>query len=130
VIARVLVGVLAVVVIAWFAVLEVDQRNQSVGLDQAAHGKVASGLRHLERAQKLNPDPQLELLTAFVRYGGGAPGRAQRDIEAILRREPDNILGWQYLARVARGRDPQAEFRAQAAIRRLDPLSARGAAGR
>jgi predicted Zn-dependent protease len=126
VIGRIVLGVVAAAAIVWLGVMERDQRLQLRGTAIVGHGKIAEARRDLMRAQTWNPDPQPKLLAALVRFGSGQGAAATQEIGDVVRDEPENIAAWAYLIRVSHGRDAQAEFRARAAIRRLDPLAARG----
>ena len=62
---------------------------------------------------------------ALVYRVSGDAERATALVEDVVRREPDNLVAWAVLSVLARGHDPAAYARAQAARRRLDPLNAR-----
>lgn len=127
--ARVAVAALAVVVLAWLAVMERDNRRLASGvavaqqrLSPAAFARADSDLR---AARMLNPDEQPQVDRALLRFATGRPG-AEAIVEDVLRREPDNLTAWGVLYTIARGRhDPAAVRRSLAALRRLDPVSAR-----
>ena len=123
-VARVVVGAAAVVVIAWLGVMERDHRLLLRG---AAPGtSFAAADNDLRAARFLNPDTTPELARAFLLFHAGRRQDAVAAIERILRREPDNLYAWDELRTVARGNDPAAVRRAQAEIRRLDPIGSRG----
>jgi hypothetical protein len=122
--ARAIVAVVAVAVLAWLAVMERDQRLVASGIAAAGRGDHRAAERAFERARFLNPDATPDVGLAFVAQASGRPGDAQAQLEAVLRREPDNLSAWGQLRNLARGRDPQVEQRAEAAIRRLDPVNA------
>lgn len=122
--ARVAVAVVAVVVLGVLGVMERSVRLYDSGLETAGHGDIAAGREKLLRAAELNPDPQPESYAALLDFGVGKRARALAAIERVVRREPDNIVAWGNVARIARGFDPAVEARARAAFRRLDPVGA------
>ena len=115
---RVAVAAVAVVLLGWLGVMERDYRL-FVGVAGApSTSRVDSDLR---AARFLNPDSGPDLIRA-VRVQSARDWRAaEGTIERVLRDEPDNLYAWNALAFVARGHDPLALRRAQAAARRLDP---------
>jgi Tfp pilus assembly protein PilF len=124
VIARVGVGLVAVLVLAWLAVMERDTRLQARGLSAVQAGKVAPAESDLRRAGFLNPDTTPELSRALLVFGKGDPARAAAMLEHVIRREPQNISAWGELYVVTRKSDPATAARATAAFARLDPLDA------
>jgi hypothetical protein len=128
--ARAALIAVAVVVIAWLAVMERDLRLQAratgdsrPGATPAALSKAAADLR---RARFLNPDTEPQIALAVVESSLGRRAQAIARIEDVVHAEPDNLLAWELLAVYARGSDPAAVRRALEARRRLDPLGARG----
>ena len=83
--------------------------------------RVERAYRLLERSaahtRSTVPDVRLAQLDAFT----GQPERAVRRLEAVVRREPENLDAWLLLARTARTVDPATAARARAAARRLSP---------
>jgi predicted Zn-dependent protease len=128
VVARAVVAVIAVLVLAWLGLMERDVRFEARGTHLSAQlavrGNVARADAELRAAQRLNPDTAPELKRAFLYVGARRPADAASILEGILRREPDNLAAWGALFNVARDRDPVAADRALAARRRLDPLRA------
>jgi hypothetical protein len=126
---RVVLAVVAVLVIAWLGVMERDLRLRERGVDALRPGASAAELeaaeRDLRRARLLNPDTAPDVSLALLWRARGDPARAQRAIEEVVRREPDNLGAWATLELLATGRDEAAVERAAAARRRLDPLNAR-----
>ena len=127
--ARVAVAAVAVVVLAWLAVMERDLRLQERGSAALRPGSppaaLAAAERDLRRARLLNPDTTPDLRLALLDRARGEPARAQRAVEDIVRAEPDNLTAWGALELLARGRDDAVAKRAAAERRRLDPLNAR-----
>lgn len=127
--ARILLGVVAVVVLAWLGVLERDTRLQARGAAAGRPGAAAAALDRaagdLRAASRLNPDtvPDIALATVYRRQGENA--RAKATLEDVLRREPDNLTAWGVLFTFTARDDPATARRALAARRRLDPLRAR-----
>ena len=120
----------ALVVIAWLAVLERDVRLQARAERDSRHGatpaQLARAADDLRRARFLNPDRDPDVSRAVVESSRGHRAQAIALIEDVVRAEPDNLLAWGLLAVYARGTEPAAVRRAFDARRRLDPLGARG----
>ena len=127
--ARVAIGVVALVVLAWLGVMERDARQTALGVAAAGgrngDGSLARAERHLRAARFLNPDSSPDLGLAAVYNADGRSREAISLLERVTRREPDNIDAWGLLFVLARDRDPAAAQRALSARRRLDPLRAR-----
>jgi hypothetical protein len=119
-VARVTVALAAVVVIAWLGVMERDTR-----LFQAAAKGGPAAEADVRSARFLNPDTGPDLYRAFLYTNRGQWRRSIALIEDVLRREPDNLFAWVGLRAAARGHDPSAVRRADAAVLRLDPVNAR-----
>jgi hypothetical protein len=126
--ARVAVGLVAVVALAWLGVMERDQQLQARGVRAAqdASHDFARAAADFRAARLLNPDSAPDVNRAFIyqRLGRGRAARALLD--DVLRREPDNLAAWGVLFTFARDHDPATAERARAARRRLDPVSVRG----
>jgi hypothetical protein len=131
VIARVCVAVVAVALVAWLAVMERDARLQATGSaglrPGATTAQLADAASDLRGARLLNPDVRPDIELALLYRARGDADRASAAIHDVVRREPDNLVAWGVVAVLARGHDPAALARAQAARDRLDPLSARRA---
>jgi hypothetical protein len=129
--ARVVLGLLAVVVLAWAGVL---LRNHEVGSDAALRSFFAADaskaqrdrdLEQLEDAELLDPSSSWELAAGNYRLVSGDMRGAARAGEALVREEPDNIGAWTLLLRATQESDPQRSREAAAEIRRLNPLGSR-----
>ena len=128
--ARLLIGLLAVVVLAWVGVL---LRNHL--LSEAASPLLYDSnmgtrefdrnIAKLEDAELLNPDSGLDLARATYLSVRERRARARDELEALLASEPDNFTAWRLLLGVSRGVDPERAAQARAEIGRLDPLGGR-----
>lgn len=125
-IGRVLVAAAAVAVLVWLGVMERDTRLQAHAVTVGGRGDVARAESQLRAARFLNPDTGPDLVRALLYHGNDEPRRAAATVNAVLRAEPDNISAWGDLFLVAQGHDRRDVRRARAAVRRLDPLAARG----
>lgn len=122
-----LIGLLvAVVVIAWFA-LGVHQAHEiahATSVVEASRTLTPAQARAvdgwLDSARTLNPDKEVDILRARAAIGVGRVRLAQRILERVVRAEPYNLEGWIWLAGAALGNPPVAH-RAVAQIDRLDP---------
>jgi hypothetical protein len=127
--ARPCVALAAIVVLAWLGISERNTRLEARGAAAVRPGaspaKLAAAETDLRRAAWLNPDAQPDIDLALAQRARGEASRASATIEDVVRREPDNRIAWGVLAVLARGRDPVASARALAALRRLDPFTAR-----
>jgi hypothetical protein len=127
---RALVAVVAVLVIAWLAVMERDARLYGRAI--AAGGRLndpataAGAEADLRAARLLDPDRTADLGRAVILVETGRRFAARRLLEDVVRDEPDNLSAWDGLRFVNDGRDPALERRVDAALRRLDPLTRPG----
>jgi hypothetical protein len=129
VIARALLAVVAVLLIAWFSVLA---RNYSLGTDAAdrvvsdpemSAAEWADVMYDFDRARLLDPSTDWSLVAA--QYQLLRDDRAALMLaEDVLRREPDNLSAWWVVVRAARDIDPARWREANAAIARLNPTPA------
>jgi len=129
--ARALIAVVAILLIAWFVVLA---RNHAIGTDASTRivsdpGMSAGEWRHVmddfKRAHLLDPSSDWSLIQAqyeLLRDNDAALRRA----EGVLRREPENLSAWWVVLRATRGVDERRYREAAAAIHRLNPLPAGG----
>jgi hypothetical protein len=132
VIARVVLAVVAVLVIGWVGVL---LRNYELGKDAAVRGFFAPAksaaardrdLQDLKDAQFLDPNAYWKVARANYLLGIGHTGAAASAAEDLVRAEPENIFAWGTLLRATGRSDPARAREADAQIRRLNPLAARG----
>jgi predicted Zn-dependent protease len=129
-IARTLLALTAVLVLAWVAVL---LRDFELGHDAAVRAFFSRGLsqpererdlKRLERAGLLNPDSQWDLARATYELVSGRPRRAERLAMELVQEEPENAAAWTVLLNATRRSDRRRAARAAAELRRLDPLGA------
>jgi hypothetical protein len=129
--ARVAVAAVAIVVLAWLAAMERDARLEARGVALAGRAATAADYARAHEAFRaaswLNPDTTPEVGRALLYKAERDQRRAVATIEAVLRREPENITAWGVLYAFTREPDPAAARRALAARRRLDPFAARRA---
>jgi predicted Zn-dependent protease len=125
---RIAAAVVALIMLACGVVWERDVRLQARAVPESHHhDTLAQAAKHLRAARLLNPDGTLEVSLAAVYRTAGDEARGRQTLEALLRREPDNLLAWGLLYAIAQRSDPAAAQRAVAARKRLDPLNARKA---
>jgi hypothetical protein len=125
-VARGLLALLAVVLIAWFGLLA---RNHAIGT--SASSRVVSDpgmgaaawertMDDLERAELLDPSSQWSLVRAqYLLLRDRRAAMAVAD--DVLRSEPDNLAAWWVVLRAARGIDRGRWREAAVEIRRLNP---------
>ena len=130
-VARVAVGVIAVLVLGWLVVQERDTRLHASGVAVVQRGGSAATLARAEddlrRATLLSPDTRPDLDRALLLRAQGKTGEALALARSVVAREPDNLVAWGIAGVLARGHDAGAERAARAALKRLDPVSARAA---
>ena len=131
-IARVLLGAAAVAAMVAFAVwldsARAEQRAAQVAFAAPAElrARAAGALRDADDSKRLTPDTYANLLRWRVLYFSGRRARAERVLDEVVRREPDNASGWIALANSTE--DAARARRARARLRELNPLLS--AAGR
>jgi predicted Zn-dependent protease len=125
--ARIAVAAVAVLVLAWLAVMERDVRLLATGSAAAERRDVAAAEADFRSARTLNPDTTPDLRRAFLYQATGRGEEAVALLENVVRREPDNLPAWGLLLTFTRESDPATARRALAAARRLDPQRARSA---
>ena len=122
-VARGVVAVVGVCLIAWLGVMERDRRLQARA-DDAIHARdLTRAERDLRGARLLNPDTAPDVTRAVLYRAGGQQERAIALLQDVVRREPDNLTAWSVLRLSAAGTDPAAFRRSLAALQRLDPVS-------
>jgi hypothetical protein len=130
-VARALIVVLAIALIAWFVTLARDHSIASHASNSivANPGMDAGGWRaamsDFERAHLLDPSTDWSLTQAQYELLRD-PRAALRRAENVLRHEPNNLSAWFVVLRASRDIDPPRYRAAVAAIRRLNPAPAGG----
>jgi hypothetical protein len=124
---RVAIGLIALVFLAWAAVL---WHNQHVG--DAASDRLLANPRMSEAdfrrvlddyksAESLDPGTDWRLTRAGALVLRGDQAEAARLTEPVLDKEPDNLRAWLVLREATKGRQPRREAQANREIRRLNP---------
>src|SRR5918992_3873741 len=128
VVPRIAIALIAVMLVAWSAVL---WRNQLIG--RPASDRVLGGTADLSDAdwdrilddfrdaELLDPSSEWPLTRAGVLILRGDRGVAASVTESVLDSEPDNLQAWTLLLRATEGRVPERAAEARAQIRRLNP---------
>jgi hypothetical protein len=129
--ARVLLALVAVALIAWFSLLA---RNNAIGtaaservVDEPRMGSAEweQVMDDLRRAELLDPSTEWSLVRAQYLLLRDKPA-ALRVADSVLDREPENLAAWWVVLRAARDRYPARYREATAAIRRLNPTPGAG----
>jgi hypothetical protein len=125
--ARLLIGLLSVLVLAWVGVLLRDHRVSEAASPLLYQSRLSGAefdrnLAKLEDAELLNPDSSLELARATYLLLRDRRAKAAEAAERLLEREPENVTAWGLLLDASRGSDPERAAQARAEIRRLNPL--------
>lgn len=129
-IANLLIACVALVVCAWFVIgiRQARTLDQATAIVTQSPTPTRSELAHaaslLRSAATLNPDLQVKLVRASLALVSNQPALAERIAKAAVHDEPQNLLAWYELAKVA-GRDQRTFFGALAEIKRLDPAPPR-----
>ena len=128
---RTALSLLALVVIAWTAVL---LRDLSLGQDAANRSFFVPGLgaeQHaadreaLADARLLNPSRQWSVAHAYNLLVAGERVDAVREAEALVRAEPENPAAWGLLRTATQESDPARAAQAQAQVETLNPFGSR-----
>lgn len=104
---RLVLAVAAVLMVAWFAVgirqaTDTARATAIVASSSPPTPAAAAQARHLlGSAAWLNPDQTLTLLRGRLALRIGEGRASLRSLEAVVRREPMNFLGWIYLTQAA-----------------------------
>jgi hypothetical protein len=123
---RAVLALVAVLLVAWFAVLFRDQRIGQEATDRITRNPDMSdagwalSLDQLRQAELLNPGTEWSVARAnwlFLRDRRGA----LRLADSVVRSEPDNVDAWRVVLKAARGRDPRRASQATKEIGRLNP---------
>jgi hypothetical protein len=122
-VARAVVAMVAVCMIAWLGVMERDGRLQARA-DAAIHARdLARAESDLRGARLLNPNTAPDVTRAVLYRARGQRRRAIALLEDVVRREPDNLTAWSALHLSATGSDPSVSRRSLIALQRLDPVT-------
>jgi predicted Zn-dependent protease len=127
VVARALVIVVALLVLAWLGVNlrgydKLEEGQRLAFAPDASESSAGQAARLLDDARFLNPDtrPLLAEGSLLVARGGARTEEGLAMLEEAVRKEPDNVVAWAVLASATRRLDPQ---RSQAARARANDLS-------
>ena len=129
VVARVLIALVAILLIAWFVALARNHEIASRASDRIVSDPAmpAADWRHamhdFERAHLLDPSSDWSLIQAQYELLRN-PAAALRRADNVLREEPDNLSAWWVVLRATRDSDPARYREAVAAIHRLNPTPA------
>jgi predicted Zn-dependent protease len=123
---RAAVAVVAVLVIAWLGLMELNVRRQAHGLAAAQRHEFAAADADFRAAGTLNPSTAPDVSRALLYERAGRHARAAALLEDVVHREPDNLTAWGLLYTFTKDQDPATAARALSARKRLDPVSARG----
>ncbi|HEV7846572.1 MAG TPA: hypothetical protein VGO83_09970 [Thermoleophilaceae bacterium] len=130
--ARLALGVLAIVVLAW---LGLGLRNARLEADgarligsspaTAPPQRLAEARDDYRRANKLNVDSGPDIRVAGLANFTGHPREALAVLRGVVRREPENFDAWLLMASVAAKVDRPLAARAHARAVELNPLQFR-----
>ena len=121
--ARAGVALVAVLVIAYSAVLLRDTRLQERATETAqTGGEAAAAARDYEAARLLNPDTAPDVGRAFALQAQRRAREAVAVVEDVVRREPENLTAWRLLSVLTVELDPARSRQAAARARALDPI--------
>jgi hypothetical protein len=127
VVARTALASIAVLLIAWFAVLLRGERIASEAQSRIFDDPEMSdadwqrSMDRLREAELLNPGTEWTVTRANLLLLRDKP-EALRVAESVLRRERDNLAAWVVVDRATRGRDPRRASLARREIERLNKL--------
>ena len=124
--ARAGVAVLAVLVIAYSAVLLRDTRLQErateIAQSSRAQDEIGRAVSDYGAASFLNPDTGPDVGHAFALQVQRRAPEAVAAAEDVVRREPENLTAWRLLSVLTVELDPARSRQAAARARELDPL--------
>lgn len=123
---RVVLGLLAVAVLAWLGVLLRDhvimkQASPLLYKAELTPAEFELNLQRLKDAEFLNPDRSLAVGRATYLVTRGRWRAGAGIAEQVVREEPANVAAWVAILNASQGRDPARARRAAAAIERLNP---------
>jgi hypothetical protein len=125
-VARVAVAIVALLIVAWLAVLVRDQQVGHAGV-QSIIDRPDMGERDWNRA--LDQMRAADLLDPSTDWSMGRanylmvrdPERARLIAESVVRREPNNLAAWMVILRATRETEPERARQAERHILRLNP---------
>ena len=124
--ARAGLAVLAVLVIAYSAVLLRDTRLQErateIAQSSRAQDEIGRAVSDYGAASFLNPDTGADVGHAFAQQVQRRAPEAVAAAEDVVRREPENLTAWRLLSVLTVELDPARSRQAAARARALDPL--------
>jgi predicted Zn-dependent protease len=124
---RIVLAVVALLVVAWSAVLWRDDRigseasSRLIMSEQLTDAEWAREVERLRDAELLDPSTKWPLARAGAFVLRDRPRDAARVVESVLEREPENVEAWIVLSRATREIDPRRAAQARAEILRLSP---------
>jgi hypothetical protein len=127
---RVGLAILAILLIGWSSLLVRDHAigqaavNRIVGNPDMSEQAWNGAMDDLRRAELLDPGTDWSLARANYLLLRDET-EALRVAEAIVRREPDNVGGWEIVKRITLHSDPRRAAQAAREIRRLNPAPTR-----
>ena len=117
----------ALLVAAWCALgalqaSALERAQEIVGeRGRPAPAQADRALALLDRADWIDPGSEPDLVRAQLAFERDQDARARALLDAVVRREPDNIAAWDRLAAVTLDNDPDTWARATGQVRRLSP---------
>ncbi len=124
---RTILAAVALLVVAWSAVLVRDERlarqaeDSILGNPKMSDARWAEAMEQLEDAELLNPGTPWKLARAQALLLRRDRQAALRVADSVVESEPDNLAAWAVVLRATRGRDARRSAEARAEIRRLNP---------
>jgi predicted Zn-dependent protease len=124
---RIALAVVALLVVAWSAVLWRDDRigseasSRLIMSEQLTDAEWAREVERLRDAELLDPSTEWALARAGAYLLRDRPRDAAHAVESVLEREPENVEAWSLLRAATRDVDPKRSAQALAELRRLSP---------
>ena len=125
---RLVLGALALLIVAWLGVAYRDARLQQQAREAIRDSEpraVAAAAGELDDARLLNPDRSLLLDRGVQLATQGRRRAALERFTELARAEPENVNAWILIVRGAGGADPALAAGARARVRELDPRATR-----
>lgn len=123
---RLALVVASLLALGWFGVLlraELITQDVAPGLTGAAalpREEFQGDLQRLDSSRLLNPDPAPQFVIAAA-WLTRDPRRAVRELEGLVREEPENVAAWRVLYVATRRCDRRRSAEVADRIRALDP---------